>query len=142
MISQGVVLDALYAHLRAQVPAIPLFQSAPPDMLPPYGMVHMETWHPGNGLPPPHFYTEGVVGVRLWGPAQGGPAVVDLLHQLGTAVTGKSVPCKGGRLGFHGTTETVPAPLPTAQKKWREGVLNIKFWYQSERTSDEKEHHV
>lgn len=129
MISQGDILEAVFAWLQKEVAHLPLFQCVPPKVSPPYGVMKIKEMHPGNGLPFPHFYTEGTLVLQLWSAYQGVGPLAKTMGQVKQALLSKAVPCRAGLLQFDVRAEHVTTQLRAAQKKWREGEIQLHFCY-------------
>lgn len=129
-IHQGDVLEALFLHLKKTVEDVPFFQCVPFDSKPPYGVMQVASMHPGNGLPFPHFYTEGVVTLQVWSAYQGVRPLTDIMHRVSDVLTQTPLACGLGVLTFQAGALEVPTQLMTAQKKWREGRLTLPFHFQ------------
>ncbi len=129
-IHQGDVLEAVFLHLKKTVNDVPFFQCVPFESKPPYGVMHVAEMHPGNGLPFPHFYTEGVLELQVWSAYQGVRPLTDIMNRVSAALTQKSLPCGAGFLTFQVEALCVPTQLMTAQKKWREGKITLLFRFQ------------
>lgn len=131
MISPMAVGAALYAAW-GRVPDTPLYR-VPPDVPPPYGVLQVETVHPGNGLPSPFFYTKGMAEIRVWSAYLGTQQMHSLLNAFESECPADKIPCGEGYLTVGMMQQCLNVQLPDSRHQWREGCLKIPFVYEMER---------
>ena len=131
MIGYSDVVAAFYSHLKKI--NVPFFQFVPQKQSPPYGVLKVTALDQGNGLPAPHFYTEGFMEIHLWSAYEGIGPLDLLMKEVEAAISGVRLPCKGGTISAFVEGQALSVQLVDRAHKWREGILTVRFYYDNKK---------